>query len=217
MKVLNNNFDKIAERNLVLLIGLAAVVSIVVVFVLYKLNFSGGFSKSSDQWSDFGGYFGGVLGPVVSFLTLVAVLKTVLMQREMIRLQNETFKSQIAQVDRLKKESSKAALNSRRSDVIGILDRVERLLTNSLDSMFREVNNGVEALKNTKPGANFDKLAKSVSQLQERIPELQARREKLHSLLFRVSMLDYKNIAEFDGEFVQKMNDIYPDFEKHLR
>lgn len=73
--------------------------------LLYKATFVGGFSNSSADWSNFGSYIGGILGPLVSFVTLLAVLQTVYLQRELLdsqlkefdrmnKLQASTFSSQ---------------------------------------------------------------------------------------------------------------------------
>ncbi|MDF3188079.1 hypothetical protein [Pseudomonas paracarnis] len=59
----------------------------------YKGSFGGGFSSTSADWSNFGGYIGGTLGPLVSFITLLAVLKTVYLQRELLDTQRAEFKS----------------------------------------------------------------------------------------------------------------------------
>ncbi|MBK5437966.1 hypothetical protein JFV30_14390 [Pseudomonas sp. TH32] len=56
---------------------------------VYRQEFSGGYSSKSADWSAFGSYMGGVLGPLVSFLTLVAVVRTVYLQRELLSAQRE--------------------------------------------------------------------------------------------------------------------------------
>lgn len=56
---------------------------------VYRQEFSGGYSSKSADWSAFGSYMGGVLGPLVSFLTLVAVVRTVYLQRELLNAQRE--------------------------------------------------------------------------------------------------------------------------------
>lgn len=67
------------------------VVSAILTIYLYRLNIGVEFSDDPNDWSGFGSYLGGVLGPVVSFVTLLAVLKTVYLQREMLRAQSEEF------------------------------------------------------------------------------------------------------------------------------
>lgn len=84
--------------------------SLVVAIWVYRSKFGGGFSQNSSDWSNFGSYMGGIFGPLVSFVTLLAVLKTVYLQRELLdvqqeefermsKLQAETFESQQLQID----------------------------------------------------------------------------------------------------------------------
>lgn len=58
---------------------------------LYLSVFNNGLSNDADSWSAFGSYFGGILGPLVSLVTLLAVLKTVYLQRELLSAQKQEF------------------------------------------------------------------------------------------------------------------------------
>ncbi|SDT98113.1 hypothetical protein [Pseudomonas yamanorum] len=71
----------------------AVTLALVIAVVLYRSKFGGGLSITSGEWSNFGGYIGGIFGPLVSFVTLLAVLKTVYMQRELLEVQKAEFKS----------------------------------------------------------------------------------------------------------------------------
>lgn len=53
----------------------------------YRTMFGGDLSPLSSDWAAFGSYFGGVLGPLISFCTLLAVLKTIYLQRELLDTQ----------------------------------------------------------------------------------------------------------------------------------
>lgn len=73
------------------LIVAAALLALAVTIYLYRFKFGGELSENSSDWSAFGTYIGGVFGPLVSFLTLLAVLKTVYLQRELLDAQREEF------------------------------------------------------------------------------------------------------------------------------
>lgn len=73
------------------LIVAAAVSALAVTIYLYRFKFGGALSANSSDWSAFGTYIGGVFGPLISFLTLLAVLKTVYLQRELLNAQREEF------------------------------------------------------------------------------------------------------------------------------
>ncbi len=48
----------------------------------YFLKFNQGFSSQQEVWGTFGDYFGGLLNPVLSFLALIALLYTIVIQME---------------------------------------------------------------------------------------------------------------------------------------
>ncbi|VVP26472.1 hypothetical protein PS862_04132 [Pseudomonas fluorescens] len=79
--------DLINVTPLVLLICAAAAV------YCYVDVFGWQFSKNQSDWSAFGSYIGGIFSPLVSFITLLAVLKTVALQRELLATQRSEFKS----------------------------------------------------------------------------------------------------------------------------
>lgn len=66
-----------------------ACAGVCVAFYIYRDQFGGGYSPKSEDWAAFGSYMGGVLGPLVSLLTLVAVIRTVYLQRELLSAQRE--------------------------------------------------------------------------------------------------------------------------------
>lgn len=95
---------------------LPLIVALGLALYFYRLKFGGGLSGVSSDWSNFGSYIGGIFGPLVSFVTLVAVLKTVFLQRELLNaqqkefdrmneLQTRTFESQQLQVERSARDS----------------------------------------------------------------------------------------------------------------
>lgn len=71
--------------------SISIVVALVIAVSLYRVKFSGGLSENSSDWSSFGSYMGGIFGPLVSFVTLLAVLKTVYLQRDLLNAQANEF------------------------------------------------------------------------------------------------------------------------------
>lgn len=76
-------------RRVSILIVLASVIG---VCGFYFYMFNAGLSGDSGKWSDFGGYIGGVMGPLISFVTLLAVLQTVYLQKQLLNTQQAEFK-----------------------------------------------------------------------------------------------------------------------------
>lgn len=117
---------KLSPLVLILLAGLSV--------FYYRDTFSGGFSTNAQDWSAFGGYVGGLFGPLVSFVALLAVLKTIELQKELLEtqrreftvmqdLQNKTFDSQQDQINDSKESSRVEAIERLKDTLIGAIDR----------------------------------------------------------------------------------------------
>ncbi|WP_332773339.1 hypothetical protein [Pseudomonas sp. ESBL1] len=86
-----NNFKSLLKAILSLWFSLMliACAGVYLAFSIYREQFDGGYSPEPGDWSAFGSYMGGVLGPLVSLLTLIAVIRTVYLQRELLGAQRE--------------------------------------------------------------------------------------------------------------------------------
>ncbi|UXZ44529.1 hypothetical protein [Pseudomonas soli] len=92
-------------------------VSVVAAVAFYRTSFDAGLSQSPDKWSAFGSYIGGVFGPLISFLTLLAILKTIGLQKDLLDTQRTEFealhalqiKSNEAQLAQIKRSEDEAA------------------------------------------------------------------------------------------------------------
>lgn len=109
-------------------------IALVVSSVLYRSAFSEGLSTSPDNWSAFGSYIGGVFGPLISFVTLLAILKTIALQKQLLDtqqhefaqmqdLQNQTFKASLDQHAAASEESKVRALERTRDHLLSMADR----------------------------------------------------------------------------------------------
>ena len=76
-----------------LFLVVVVIVSVVLAVVLYRQSFGSGLSLEPNNWSAFGGYMGGVFGPLISFLTLLAILKTIRLQKELLDTQRTEFEA----------------------------------------------------------------------------------------------------------------------------
>jgi uncharacterized membrane protein len=108
--------------------------SFVVAVVLYRMVFSGELSVESNDWGNFGGYIGGVFGPLISFVTLLAVLKTVYLQRELLNaqrqefermnvLQQKTFDAQLKQIKSSSDDSRELQVSASRDTAIKVIEQ----------------------------------------------------------------------------------------------
>ncbi|PIO96032.1 hypothetical protein CBI55_03660 [Pseudomonas syringae] len=76
----------------------------------YRSAFNGPLATNSVEFANFGAYVGGIFGPLVSFVTLLAVLKTVYMQRELINAQNEQITLYEGESNRARVQAYQTAL-----------------------------------------------------------------------------------------------------------
>lgn len=89
---------KVGRIDAVLRSGIAMLVmALVVSCVFYFWVFRYGLSNNPDNWSAFGSFFGGIFGPLISAVTLVALLKTISLQRETMDTQREEYRKLQAQ------------------------------------------------------------------------------------------------------------------------
>ncbi|ELK8501018.1 hypothetical protein RV040_004590 [Vibrio alginolyticus] len=68
---------KSREAKIIVIAGLF----IVIVFAIYRWNFSGKLSPVHTHWAEFGSYFGGVLGPILVFFSLLFLARQIELQR----------------------------------------------------------------------------------------------------------------------------------------
>jgi hypothetical protein len=89
--------------------SIAVVVAAVYAVVKYRSVFGSQLSSISSDWSNFGSYIGGIFSPLISFVTLIAVMLTVVLQKRLLdeqsdqfvrmnQLQKNTFNSQADQI-----------------------------------------------------------------------------------------------------------------------
>ncbi len=73
----NEKFTKGAIITILML----ALIALFVIPIYYAFNFNGPISDDQAVWGAFGDYMGGILNPILSFLALIAILSTLLLQR----------------------------------------------------------------------------------------------------------------------------------------
>ncbi|WP_460371624.1 hypothetical protein ACOYXF_08810 [Pseudomonas sp. Tul1A2] len=131
------------------------VVVLAVAIFAYRYKFGGDLSANSSDWSNFGSYIGGVFGPLISFVTLLAVLRTVFLQRELLEtqrdefqemqlLQRDTFLSQKEQLRLVAETAEKDQYNRTLDHLLSMVDRHVSLYEGIVD----RTTQGVQTLAN---------------------------------------------------------------------
>ncbi len=93
----------------------------------YRSIFSGDLSKDAQSWGAFGSYIGGVIGPVVSFITLIAIVRTIQIQRLLLKTQQEEFSNvltvQNSQLELAKTVSEQEQIASYKSTILNMVSQ----------------------------------------------------------------------------------------------
>lgn len=137
LEVTRNNSTSVDAFSIALVVAVFIALGLSVYF--YRQAFSGELSVSPDRWSAFGSYIGGLFGPLISFLTLLAILKTIGLQKELLdtqrhefdemqRLQAKTLDSQLAQIERSNAEADRRIVEETRLNVLKTLDNYSMAL-----------------------------------------------------------------------------------------
>lgn len=84
---INKNIWKI-----LFLIVIAALIAIIVSLVIYNFHFNGNIVADSQRWGAFGDYFGGMLNPILSFLALIFLMITIILQNNELKISREELK-----------------------------------------------------------------------------------------------------------------------------
>ena len=106
---MNTDTDDINPMFLKVIVAIAFL-AVVFVLTMYFINFSGDISKDQNKWGLFGDFIGGSLNPILAFLSLIALLFTIILQsNELKATRIELKRAAIAQ-----EESSKAILEQNR-------------------------------------------------------------------------------------------------------
>lgn len=198
---MNDNQPNTKDRSLSLLIYsvLFVVVSIVVAIVIYRYKFSGGLASSSSEWSNFGTYIGGVFGPLISFVTLLVVLKTVYMQRELLDTQKKEFVALSTKQDEelvlAKAEAERAKVQAYQSTILNVIESFSaeykdeaRELTISAESVSSK---GLKVLESIELSDSYKKRA---NEARKQVSEFKL-------LMLELSINEYKNTDEIKKKF----------------
>jgi uncharacterized membrane protein len=136
-QTLEQKFDSMTPARLFKwLVWILVVASAVIatVFILYFGNFKGNLSFSNSDWGTFGDFIGGTLNPVLSFLSLIALLLTIVLQSkelESTRMELERSASAQESTEKILNEQSKTfARQQFESTFFSLLDQHNKALEN---------------------------------------------------------------------------------------
>ncbi len=194
------------------------VVSFVIAICAYRLKFGGALSDNSTDWSNFGSYMGGIFGPLVSFVTLLAVLKTVYLQRELLDAQREefdrmntvqqqTFDAQIIQNSSIAEDAKRKSVSEFQSTVLQLLNQQISLQEGIIDSIDKHEK---QILSNSDL-RNHERIQATLLAAEEKSKVLYIVKE-LSQLSVAVAMFEYNSVAQIRKVVVEKLDQVLPWF-----
>lgn len=177
------------------------IASLAVAIYTYRLKFGGDLSTDPAKWSAFGGYIGGIFGPLVSFLTLIAVLRTVYLQRALLKSQMAEFsKMDSHQITAASKQDAQIALAKSEADSAKLQAYVSNQLQllETLRSHFRREADGM-GVAATKILEISGRETKSLAAAEEPLKKKEIAEQKVADLLalsLELSTLDFETIED---------------------
>lgn len=175
-------------------------VALAISIYVYTLAFPGSLSTTPDNWSAFGTYIGGIFGPLISFVTLIAILKTISLQKELLNtqrsefmqmqaLQDQTFKAQQLQYQNALEESKIQTFERTRDHLLSMADRHLAHYVDRLDSTTRRLDLLCQwALDGKAKGIQDD--IKKISDITDRLKNVVA---GFHGLMAGLSIGDFQD------------------------
>lgn len=192
------------------------VIAFCVAVTAYLSKFDGGLSGQSSDWSNFGSYIGGVFGPLVSFITLLAVLKTVYLQRELLdtqriefeQMQSNQVKALETQQEQIKNASEQAAretMERARLAILGMIDRYIQLVEKKQD----RTTEGLARIGDWVSAGNTFATLTQTQKLANINVELRSVILKLIGLSELISLMDYNTVSEMRSYYEVEIAKIF--------
>jgi hypothetical protein len=197
-----------------LLLSVFAVVLAVIVAVgAYRYTFGGTLAVKSVEWANFGGYVGGLFGPLVSFVTLLAVLKTVYMQRELLDVQKHEF-TQLLEFQRLeslkqdeqltlaKSEANRAKVHAYQTAVLNLIESYSNEFRLESNEMFAAAERVSAKHLSVLQGVN------AVAGYQERGNTARKKVADFKILALELTVTEFSSVDEVREKFAPRLLEI---------
>lgn len=130
-----NQFDSKRVTKSVLLIAAIGSLLALTVLSFYFLWFQGELSDKQDVWGSFGDFVGGTLNPLFSFLALIALLLTIVLQTRQLEMSSEELALSRQELALTRNEVSRSADALASQDKNLLLQRFETTFFNLLKHM----------------------------------------------------------------------------------
>ncbi|PYC06331.1 hypothetical protein DMX04_00395 [Pseudomonas koreensis] len=184
----------------------------------YRQSFSGDLSVKPEEWSAFGTYIGGLFGPLISFLTLIAILKTIGLQKELLktqrsefsameRLQTRTLASQLSQIERADADADRRLIEESRLNVLRILDNFSVALHKEYETKQR----GYEMLLDWVMKGHSGPSKEQITNVRGKLDEYETRLAEITTLYSELCFDDFADVASLKAYYQAGIEKIWRD------
>lgn len=210
LEVTRNNSTSVDAFSIVLVVAVFLALGLSVYF--YRQSFSGELSVNPDRWSAFGSYIGGLFGPLISFLTLLAILKTIGLQKELLdtqrhefdemqRLQTKTLDSQLAQIERSNAEADRRVVEETRLNVLKTLDNYSIALHREYESKRK----GLDQLLQWAMDGKAAPTREQIDRVRSKISAYEVRLAELTMLYSDLCFKEFTDVSSIKTHFQSEM------------
>lgn len=194
----------------------------------YLETFPGGFSTEQSHWGSFGSYFGGIVTPIISLFSLLAVVFTVSLQKQILDSQRNDFsalsKLQVESNQQLKeqvaiqlKQSKKDSFESKKSEMLKIIQsRIEQFVLTE-KTYIRSSEGEIAiiemegALKNTSDNEIKMSILGIKTRLHTDLTDIHISINAHHTVSMLLLAFKEKNEQTLEEFFFNKMEEITPN------
>jgi hypothetical protein len=169
---------------------------------LYLRVFNGSLSQDSSAWSAFGSFFGGLFGPLISLVTLLAVLRTVELQKQLLEIQQSEFEG-LSSIQRAANADSRLA--EYKSHQLQLLDQQINMFERMQDRYTQQAVN----LTSVNRGIVYNS---ELANLDKGIERTEATVSLLVRLSIEVSLQEFEDVDELKHKVSSSLEAIDPFF-----
>lgn len=195
--------------DLLLYFSVACIVfALIISGLLYGNKLGFGISTKENDWAAFGSFFGGVFSPMVSFVTLIAIIQTIKLQRALLDdqsseftklhdLQIKTLNAQESQLEHAKELAEQEKISAYKQTLLTVIAQRIELHQKVID----RATSGASDLFKEKTKLPDIVIEPQFSKNLETKESYEKKVNAYHELAIKIAITKYSSIAELDREF----------------
>ena len=196
----------------------AVVFAVALSIYFYRQSFSGELSVRPEEWSAFGTYIGGLFGPLISFLTLIAILKTIGLQKELLdtqrsefaameQLQTKALTSQLSQIKRADADADRRLVEESRLNILKILDNY----STALHKEYEDKRRGYDALLDWAMTGHAAPSREQINLVRGKLDDYAKRLAALTLLYSDLCFDDFTDVASLKAAYQEGIENVWKD------